>query len=67
MRFCDCQLKLHAQIGVGTLHDSEYDIGFVSNAFEGNWGDHHNHEVENPVGTGSMTVRSDSPRFAKGR
>jgi hypothetical protein len=35
----------------GALHDSEYDVGFISNAIECDWSNHDDHEIENPVGT----------------
>jgi hypothetical protein len=40
------------------LHNSEDDIGLVSDAVERNWGDHHDHEVEDPIGTSEETVRT---------
>lgn len=33
------------------LHNSEDDIGLVSNAIKCHGGNHHNHEVKDPVGT----------------
>lgn len=31
------------------LHDCEDNIGFVSDVLESDGGDHHHHEVEDPV------------------
>jgi hypothetical protein len=42
------------------LHDGKDDIGLISNAVESNRGDHHDHEVEDPVGTSSKSVRAAS-------
>ena len=39
------------RIDVGNLHNSEDDVGLVFYVFECHGGDHHDHEVEDPVGT----------------
>lgn len=31
------------------IHDSEDDISLVADCLEGNWGNHDNHEVKDPV------------------
>jgi hypothetical protein len=37
--------------GAGSLHNSENNVGLISNAVERNWGNHDDHEVEDPIGT----------------
>lgn len=36
----------------GIVHNSKDDVGFVPDAVECNRGNHHDHEVEDPVGAG---------------
>lgn len=38
-------------MGSGILHDSEDDISLIPNVRERNRSDHHDHEIEDPVGT----------------
>ena len=36
---------------VVNLHNGENDVGLISNTVEGDGGDHHYHEIEDPIGT----------------
>lgn len=48
--------------GNGLLHNSEDDIGLVSDTLKGNWRDHHDHEVEDPIGT-ARQLEADKHRI----
>lgn len=39
-------------------HDGEDNIGLVSNVGKCDWCNHHNHEVEDPIGTINELVRT---------
>lgn len=57
-------LSVHAprlsggQVGVAILHDSEDDIGLVSNTIKCHGSNHDDHEVKDPVGARSKPVRT---------
>lgn len=54
MRFYHCQSSLYTSRsyeGIGALHNSEDDVGFVPNAMECDWGNHDDHEIKDPIGT----------------